>query len=67
MILVSWKNWNVLQRTELLSHLQERREGQHIIVTYPEALFEKVVNPDTLKENTFEVKVGDKLNLDFPD
>ena len=36
-----------------------------IIVTYPEALFEKVISPHTLKRKTITIKMGDVLGLDF--
>ncbi|SES81526.1 transcription-repair coupling factor [Hymenobacter actinosclerus] len=36
-----------------------------LIVTYPEALFEKVINKKSLVANTFIVKVGDKLDVNF--
>ncbi|QJX49170.1 transcription-repair coupling factor [Hymenobacter taeanensis] len=36
-----------------------------LIVTYPEALFEKVINKKSLVANTFLVKVGDKLDVNF--
>jgi transcription-repair coupling factor (superfamily II helicase) len=34
------------------------------LVTYPEALFEKVVNPRTLSGNMISIKVGENLNID---
>ena len=55
----------VLERTEVLNQLRDTDNRKHIIITYPEALFEKVINQKTLKENTFEVTVGDKLDIDF--
>ncbi|RPD49738.1 transcription-repair coupling factor [Hymenobacter sediminis] len=39
--------------------------GGALIVTYPEALFEKVINKKSLVANTFVVKVGDKLDVNF--
>ncbi|GAB3304010.1 transcription-repair coupling factor [Hymenobacter tenuis] len=36
-----------------------------LIVTYPEALFEKVINKKSLVANTFLVKMGDKLDVNF--
>ncbi|MCB2406867.1 transcription-repair coupling factor [Hymenobacter sp. BT178] len=36
-----------------------------LIVTYPEALFEKVINKKSLVANTFIVKMGDKLDVNF--
>ncbi|MBU0489263.1 MAG: transcription-repair coupling factor [Bacteroidetes bacterium] len=35
------------------------------IVTWPEALTEKVVTRGVLESNTFQLKVGEKVNLDF--
>lgn len=35
-----------------------------IIITYPEALFEKVVKPDALSEKRIEVSVGEVLNVE---
>ncbi|MGZ5243552.1 MAG: transcription-repair coupling factor [Bacteroidia bacterium] len=56
-------NTAVLDRTEILNQVKDKRN--QVIVTYPEALIEKVINAQSLKENTFEIKVGDKLDLDF--
>ncbi|MEL7146153.1 MAG: transcription-repair coupling factor, partial [Bacteroidota bacterium] len=36
-----------------------------IIVTYPEALTERVINKRTLREHTLTAKVGDKLDVAF--
>jgi transcription-repair coupling factor (superfamily II helicase) len=55
----------VLERTDLLNRLREHQRTSFIIVTYPEALPEKVLNPDALKANLFEVAVGDNLDMDF--
>lgn len=35
-----------------------------IIITYPEALFEKVVLPKTLSSNIISIKANDTINLD---
>jgi len=35
-----------------------------VLVTYPEALFEKVVNPNALSKNMIALKVGDNLAVD---
>lgn len=57
----------ILERTEILNHIKDkdREVKSHIIVTFPEALAEKVIKPSTLKENTFELSVGEKTDLDF--
>ncbi|KUG08181.1 transcription-repair coupling factor [Solirubrum puertoriconensis] len=36
-----------------------------LIVTYPEALSEKVINRQSLVQNTFSAKVGDRLDVNF--
>ncbi|MCP4440932.1 MAG: transcription-repair coupling factor [Aureispira sp.] len=56
---------NVLQRTETVSKLVRSRTRMPIIVTYPEALFEKVVAPRHLKKTAVEIKVNEELDVDF--
>ncbi|MFT6841767.1 MAG: transcription-repair coupling factor (superfamily II helicase), partial [Psychroserpens sp.] len=41
------------------------RKKPSIIVTYPDALFEKVVTRRELEKNTLKIAVGDELSLDF--
>lgn len=55
---------NEILRTEVLSRLQDDR-SPFIIVTYPDALAEKVVNREILKENTLKISVGEKLDNMF--
>jgi transcription-repair coupling factor (superfamily II helicase) len=58
-------NANVLMRGEILNKLNVTKPGPIQIVTYPEALFEKVISKRSLKANTFPVKVGEKLDPSF--
>jgi transcription-repair coupling factor (superfamily II helicase) len=58
-------NANVLMRGEILNKLNVAKPGPFQIVTYPEALFEKVINKRSLIANTFSVKVGEKLDPSF--
>jgi len=58
------ENANVLMRAEALNRLSNHPEG-NIIVTYPEALSEKVINKKSLASNTFLVIKGEKLDRDF--
>lgn len=58
-------NANVLMRGEILNKLSASKSVPTQIVTYPEALFEKVINKRSLKANTFSVKVGEKLDPSF--
>ena len=54
---------NIIFRTEVLSQLREK--GQLCVVTYPEALAEKVISDESLKAHSLQVKKGDKLSTDF--
>ena len=55
---------HVMLRTEALTRLTATRgTGKKLIITYPEALFEKVVLPSTLSGNIISVKAGDTLDL----
>src|ERR1700749_3310544 len=56
---------HVMLRTETLTRLSAARgTNKKLIVTYPEALFEKVVLPDALSKNIISLKAGDTLDLD---
>ena len=57
-------NANVLLRSEVLKKLSSSKKKK-IIVTYPQALFEKVISQNTLKQKTLTIKKGDFLGLDF--
>jgi transcription-repair coupling factor (superfamily II helicase) len=58
-------NANVLQRAELLNQLLESKGSARIVITYPEALYEKVINKRSLVENTFTARVGEAVDLEF--
>jgi len=57
-------NANVLLRAEVLNRINSRKKPA-IIVTYPEALFEKVVTKKELDKNTLKVSVGDQISIEF--
>jgi transcription-repair coupling factor (superfamily II helicase) len=57
-------NANVLLRAEVLNRINSRKKPA-IIVTYPEALFEKVVTRKDLEKNTLKVTVNDLISIDF--
>ena len=57
-------NANVLQRAEVLKQVNENRRG-NIIISFPDALSEKVVNKKSLVKNTFGLKVGDEVSTEF--
>jgi transcription-repair coupling factor (superfamily II helicase) len=54
---------HVMLRTEALTRISSGG-NKKIVVTYPEALFEKVVIPEVIKKNIIFIKANDTLNLD---
>ncbi|MEM0997153.1 MAG: transcription-repair coupling factor [Bacteroidota bacterium] len=58
-------NANVLQRAEVLNQLNHKGSGRQFIVTFAEALSEKVINKRSLVKNTLDVKTGDNCGMDF--
>ncbi|MBZ0099121.1 MAG: transcription-repair coupling factor, partial [Taibaiella sp.] len=52
---------HVMLRTEALTKFSKKETHKKVLVTYPEALFEKVVNPNTLSGNMISIKVGENL------
>ena len=56
---------NVLARAEVLNELNHSSEFGQLIVTYPEALAEKVIGRASLEKNTLEISVNNKLSIDF--
>lgn len=59
------ENANIVERSETLSRLNSKPAKGLIIVTYPEALSEKVINKRSLLENTFVIRIGEKIDLNF--
>ncbi len=55
---------NVLQRTEMINYLSSYRKNPPIIISYPEALFEKVVDPKMLAAQKIEIHKEEKLDTD---
>ena len=60
------QNANIAIRTEVLNKLQQAKHP-YIVVTYTEALFEKVVTQHQLEKHTFKLKVGEKVSLEHLD
>ncbi|MBD1420705.1 transcription-repair coupling factor [Sphingobacterium chuzhouense] len=56
---------HVLQRAEALSALNHTSELPKMLVTYPEAIAEKVINRDDLEKNTLSITQQSKLSIDF--
>ena len=55
---------NIITRTQVLKRLSERRTAS-FIVTYPEALMERVISRKNLDDNTFEMREGEKVSREF--
>jgi transcription-repair coupling factor (superfamily II helicase) len=59
---------HVMLRTEALTRFAAHAAGSGnragLLVTYPEALFEKVVLPDSLSGNIIYLKTGDAIDVD---
>ena len=55
---------NIILRAEVLNFLSSGKR-KCIIVTYPESIMEKVVSKSNLKKNTFSIRKGDHLSIEF--
>ncbi len=56
-------NENVVLRTNVLSNSHEKNDC--FIVTFPEALLEKVISRIKLEKNTLQLKTGEEISIDF--
>lgn len=57
-------NANILLRAEVLQRISNKGKPL-LIVSYPEAVFEKVIQKKTLEKNTLSLRQGDSISLDF--
>ena len=57
-------NANILLRAEVLNRINSRKKPA-IIVSYVDAIFEKVVTRRELEKNTLKLAVSDKVSIDF--
>jgi transcription-repair coupling factor (superfamily II helicase) len=55
---------NIVQRTEVLN-LLAKNEKNYLLITYPEALIEKVISHSNLESNTLQIKQNDKISIEF--
>ncbi len=56
---------NVLERTETIHRITDKIRKSEVVVTYPEALFEKVVAPHVLDDARIEIKTKETIDADF--
>lgn len=59
------ENANILRRAEILNKINHRTPEGELIVSYPEALCEKVINKSSLTKNTFSAKTGEEVDISF--
>ena len=52
------ENANILLRSEILNRINQRSTSGELIVTYPDALTEKVINKRSLIKNTYTLNLG---------
>ena len=57
-------NANIMLRAEVLNVIQKRRKNT-LVVTYPEAIVEKVVSKKHLEKNTLDLEVNGKYSVEF--
>jgi transcription-repair coupling factor (superfamily II helicase) len=57
-------NANIQERAEVLS-LLSKENYTGIVITYPQALAEKVTLKQKLQQNTLQIKKSEKLSIDF--
>ena len=57
-------NSAILLRTDVLSKIANGHKN-YIIISYPDAIFEKVITKKSLETNTLKLKQGKTLSIDF--
>jgi len=55
---------NVLTRTESINKISNQLQKNEMLITYPEALFEKVVNPEVIDKQKIIITSGENLDLE---
>mgnify|MGYP006272237041 FL=1 len=59
---------NIVLRTDAInavSRYKEKQDIHYIMVTYPEALVERVITREGLQNNTLQLKKGEEISIDF--
>ena len=55
---------NIIFRTEVLNNLAINETG-YLVITYPEAIMEKVISGSGLEKHTLHIRKGEKLSIAF--
>ena len=58
-------NGQIILRTNTLNRLKEYTGGSLAVVSYPEALMEKVISKADLESNTLQLVKGENISIDF--
>ncbi len=58
-------NSGVKMRSEIIHKITNHPEGSYLIVTYPDALAEKVVSQQFVSQNSFTIKQGSNIPTDI--
>ena len=56
--------YNLLQRTEVLNILYSSRVEKYIIITFDNAISEKILIADELNELSFQININDHISID---
>ncbi|MCC6722722.1 MAG: transcription-repair coupling factor [Bacteroidia bacterium] len=56
--------FKVQKRIEIINKISKQNKA-YIIITYPESLCEKIISDDEINKAMMNLKIGDKLDLDF--
>ena len=59
------ENANVLMRAEILNIITNATAPGYLVVTYADALAERVINKHSLQSNTFFVRIGERIDTEF--
>lgn len=58
-------NSNIKLRAEIINKISNHAQDNYIIVTYPEALAEKVVSRQFVKDNSFTIRKNSEISTDI--
>jgi transcription-repair coupling factor (superfamily II helicase) len=58
-------NGNIILRANVLNQLSGEQDEPLVIVSYPEAIVEKVISKKKLSEETLHIQKGSELSIDF--
>jgi len=58
-------SYNVVLRAKVLSELNTNYDRKHIIITYADAVAEKVIDEIGLKRNSLKIQKGENVDIEF--